>query len=267
MDFKVYYGTEKVKIEVTDIIVENLKVNEKFIIPSGDHQRSVIFGDPDINTLKRIYIEKDKLTKSYSHNVIIEITMQSIKDNNFDLDYCEGYVEQVPQQMSQIIDLLVQTKQTLEILEIGFNGGHSSQLFLKNCNCNVVSFDLNEHSYVKHAKNYIDTIYPNRHTLITGDSNYTVLNYYHSPFDIIFIDGGHDEIVAKNDLVNCKRLAHKDTIIIFDDTVFNENWIAPWNIGPNKAWTEFINSGFINKIDSVDYQFGRGMSWGKYKFS
>jgi hypothetical protein len=38
------------------------------------------------------------------------------------------------------------------ILEIGFNGGHSADLFLSSSLASVVSFDLGEYTYVHTAK-------------------------------------------------------------------------------------------------------------------
>ena len=114
----------------------------------------------------------------------------------------EGYCEQVPQQIEDLLNLLNEIK-PLKILEIGFNAGHSSELFLKNSKATVVSFDLGYHSYVYYAKKYIDSIYPDRHTLILGDSNITIKQFNEETFDIIFIDGGHDYECAKNDIINC----------------------------------------------------------------
>jgi predicted O-methyltransferase YrrM len=185
--------------------------------------------------------------------------------NVYNSEEIEGYCEQVPQQLTDL-KMLLQKLKPRNILEIGFNGAHSSNFFLENSQANVVSFDLNEHGYVKYGKIYIDTLYENRHTLITGDSTKCVPEYHHSKFDLIFIDGGHTHNISKTDLHNCKRLAHPSTIVIMDDTCFNRSWLANWNIGPNKAWTEAKNSGLVKEIATVDYTNGRGMSWGVYNF-
>jgi FkbM family methyltransferase len=173
----------------------------------------------------------------------------------------EGNSGQIPEQME---DLVYISKNAKNILEIGFNAGHSSELFLKNNpGCNIVSFDLGEHSYVQLTKEYIDYVYPNRHTLITGDSTISVPKYTPGfKFDLIFIDGGHQLEIAQQDLLNCILFAHSETIVAMDDITFDSN--ASWTVGPTRAWVDARKSGLLSEIVSKEYSPGRGMSWGKY---
>ena len=48
------------------------------------------------------------------------------------------------------------------ILEIGFNIGHSSLLFLNNTDAKVISFDLGCHNTVDLGKKFIDEMFPNQ---------------------------------------------------------------------------------------------------------
>ena len=181
----------------------------------------------------------------------------------------EGYTEQVPEQV-QILKALVNNDKIINVLEIGMNAGHSSCLFLENNKqCNVISFDIGNHDYVRVGKQYIDNKYPNRHELIISDSTISVPLYTNinkeSKMDLIFIDGGHDYETALNDLINCMNLSHKDTILIMDDTIINNNAnIADWNIGPTQAWNKLKSYNLIEEKESYVFSYGRGMSIGKY---
>jgi len=182
---------------------------------------------------------------------------------NFD----EGFSQQVEEQTSFLKNIVINPS-IKYVMEIGFNGGHSSELFLSsNQNIEVVSFDIGEHSYVKLGKEFIDKTYPNRHQLIIGNSLETVPYYSNNvnkKFDVIFIDGGHIYDVAKGDIINCKKLAHDKSIVIMDDTIINDNWLRHWNLGPNRAWKEAKEWNIIKELGSVDYSPGRGQSWGYY---
>ena len=157
------------------------------------------------------------------------------------------------------------------IMEIGFNAGHSADLFL-SCreDIKLVSFDLGIHEYVSYGKTFIDFKYPFRHSLILGDSKKTVPEFAAAhqdmKFDLIFIDGDHSELGALHDLVNCKKLAHASSVVVLDDTR-KEHPMKSWNIGPNVAWQKCKQGDYVTEISSEDYNAGncpRGQTWGFY---
>ena len=165
---------------------------------------------------------------------------------------------------------MVSNKNIKRVIEIGFNGGHSADLFLSsNPDIHLISFDLGSHSYVQHGKKYIDMKYPERHTLILGDSRETVPEFYRTnpttTFDFIFIDGGHYTGVPESDLSNCRVLSHKDTLVVMNDT--RQQNIKPWNIEPNQVWTKYCNKGWITSFGSVDFSDTHGISFGKYRLT
>jgi predicted O-methyltransferase YrrM len=170
----------------------------------------------------------------------------------------EGHSQLCLPKTSHLIHLC---KDCTNIMEIGFNAGHSAETFLKHTTGHVTSFDLGEHPYVHTAKEYIDEMYPGRHTLILGDSRVTVPEYGvvgAGHFDLLFIDGGHEYDIAKEDIKNCIPLAKPEAIFIMDDTMYNSEWIQPYTLGPTKAWLE----SDIVRVGYADYYHGYGMSWG-----
>jgi predicted O-methyltransferase YrrM len=186
---------------------------------------------------------------------------------SINLTITEGHIQIYPKYVEFMSRLI--NRPNLNIMEIGFNAGHSSELFLKSSpNSNVTSFDIGLHNYTIYGKEYIDQNFPNRHLLIIGDSVRSVPTFSktESKFDIIFIDGGHMYETARADLINCKSLATKDTIVIVDDTIYTKSLIRGWNEGPTRAWIEAVGEKIVYESGTIEFAPGFGCSWGVYNF-
>lgn len=131
----------------------------------------------------------------------------------------EGYCTEAQKQIFN--ERLAELPDIQSVLEIGFNAGHSSEIFLKSSdNIELVSFDINHHPYTKVGVEFMQKKYLDRFTFIPGNSAETVKAYAASSgkkFDLIYIDGCHEYHIALCDIFNCRKLAHDDTVVWIDD--------------------------------------------------
>ena len=140
-------------------------------------------------------------------------------------------------------NLYILTKSAKNVLEIGFNGGHSTALFLHaNPKIEILSFDIAHHKYTLPCVEYLKSL---NYTIefVKGSSDITIPKYeVKTTYDIICIDGGHGYEIAEKDLINCKKFAHENTFIVFDDT--------------HCLHLQKLLSYYLNKelIEEVDYQ-------------
>ncbi len=181
----------------------------------------------------------------------------------------QGYSQQIPAQVERLRALTLE-RRPRRILEIGFNAGHSAEIFLSTTpDSLLVSFDLGHVPAVVVGKEHIDATFPGRHTLVVGDSTASVPAFTAlAPdirFDLIFIDGGHTYDIARADILNCAALAGESCVVMVDDTIFTPAWEQHYTIGPTKAWTEAVQAGSVTEAGREEYALGRGMVWGRYR--
>ena len=231
-------------------------------------------------------------TRESDHDELFHGLTNAIADYHI----VEGGSFQITHQVARLRELISQSSPTA-IMEIGFNAGHSALLFLAITppTTKVVSFDLGEYAYVFAAKRYIDSVFPGRHTLVTGDSTTTVVKYEEQVahrmknpltapplrFDFIFIDGGHQQDVPLKDILNSQRFAAgPHTIVAIDDICRVPERHAHYTIEPTKAWAQMVGAGIVEEHGFDDYYElmvkdniikdecrSRGMAWGRYCFT
>lgn len=133
----------------------------------------------------------------------------------------------------------------VDILEIGFNAGHSALLYLiSNSYSKIHFFDLGEHAYSRGCFNYLSRQFPDRMSVTWGDSTLTVPSHPISVFDLIHIDGGHSRYVAESDFYNCRPFANEYTYLIVDD--YDGPILTP-------LCNQFVRYHKVDKLDLLFY--------------
>ena len=184
---------------------------------------------------------------------------------------CEGNVfwlhfDPEHQEMSKFLNkrlnLFNYSQKAQSIMEIGFNAGHSSLLYmLSNPTSTLQLFDLGAHSYTRACFDYLSSQFPNRMKIQYGDSCQTLPAYIAENtgkvFDMIHIDGGHDEDVVRSDILNSIQLSDGKTVFISDDD--EQEHIARLNRKYFEALSDALPSEYqyVGKIISPpgDYDF------------
>lgn len=134
-------------------------------------------------------------------------------------------------------NLMTLAKPARNILEIGFNAGHSALLFLlSNPLSNLTVVDLLNHPYAQDCFDYLNTEFPGRLHLICGDSRTVLESLAGQVFDLIHLDGGK-ELTITSDLSLTRGLAAPDHVIVIDDTQ---------NLNLNALLTQFADTGHLS---------------------
>lgn len=150
-----------------------------------------------------------------------------LEGNIFMIHNTFQYTNVFENKVKNIVSLLL-NQNINSVLEIGFNSGFSALLMLMtNPNITLTCVDLGNHMYTVPCYEKIKEFYGDRINLIIGNSVNTLPNLTDC-YDLIHIDGGHDDFVATNDIVNCYHLSKNRTILIMDDYDFT-NLHALWN--------------------------------------
>lgn len=177
-------------------------------------------------------------------NTIIEFenTVEEIK-NNYSW---EGYISR--SQGLNLTKFIVSHPEIKNICEIGFNLGMSSAYMLNiSEKINVCSFDLVNCKSKVIQKNAIDFYFPERHTLIVGDSRNTIPSFsklFKEPFfDFIFLDGGHTNDIPENDMFNSLELLKPGGFMCIDDYIEKD-----WCNGVIKGYKKILEKNLVKEL-------------------
>lgn len=104
------------------------------------------------------------------------------------------------------------------VLEVGFNAGHSALIMLLvNNDVMLTVIDICQHPYTESCFDYLTMLFPNRLKLIKGDSTVVMHELKGEKFDLIHYDGGKEKTILQ-DLKNSVQLVADDHILLIDDT-------------------------------------------------
>lgn len=106
------------------------------------------------------------------------------------------------------------------VLEIGFNAGHSAMLLLTaNPNLKYTAIDLCCNPYVLRCYDYLKSVFADRIELIQGNSSEKLpeLLAHGAPYDGYIIDGDHTTEVTYSDLLNTVKYSTNGSVVCVDD--------------------------------------------------
>lgn len=210
--------------------------NTEFVIPQKHLQRlqenlKLLYKRPriDLETFFRCYEDydvgavcNDLIQKNESIiqdlNDIIQKSGESLEGNIFYEHLSKDFVLNKDWDHKRW-NMFYYSRLSVDIMEIGFNAGHSGLLYLlSNPYSHIQFFDLGYHTYSRSCFEYLNEKFPGRLNVVWGDSTQTIPRAFGSVFDFIHIDGGHSRYVAESDFYNSKPLAANNCLVIIDDT-------------------------------------------------
>lgn len=136
-----------------------------------------------------------------------------------------------------------------KVAEVGFNGGLSAVITLATLpHVHVVSYDIGLHDWITKARDAVQSRFPNRHTLVIGDSRVTLPVAQPALYDMLFIDGGHEGDVPYSDLKHGVRLVKRGGWIIMDDYCpsFGPTVMNAWDTAVKEGWITQVGPNYLN---------------------
>lgn len=172
--------------------------------------------EPFWDELVNNYIQLTDIAYSYNNNIEGNI----YNDHNIPKSY-------VPEPnfllKRQVYALFSSANQN--IVEIGFNAGHSALLALTiNTNLKYTGIDIGHHNYVKPCFDFLKEKFGDRFDVIIGNSKEVVPNLFNlrpeldGKVDGWVVDGAHAQDEASVDIENIFILSKNNDRLLFDDT-------------------------------------------------
>lgn len=205
-----------------EMLLRNLKKTVDSLPSPGDYSGKKILGSPTPAAPPKQPLQLPKVAVESVNNFLRTWTEEKIP-------VTEG--QTVPAQIEAFIKFLTDNTDVKTILEIGFNAGLSSGVFLATRpDIKVISVDIGHHEYILPAQKLISRVFPGRHQLIVGDSADVLpqlLDTLKMSPDLIFLDGAHTEPVVSQDVTNCLALMKPGSWMLIDDVHLKNQQYQP----------------------------------------
>ena len=159
----------------------------------------------DIEELRYIKPSNTKINSYESNQLLDYYNDYNFKSNGYEIND-KGFKYEII-----INDIL--KKNTKHILEVGFNAGFLTSLFLFNSDAHVTSIGLMNYNYTWYGKLFIDYKFQNKHTFIMSTINNLVpLQRHNIKYDIIWIDGNYPNLYET--ILNLREHSNSDTTLV-----------------------------------------------------
>jgi predicted O-methyltransferase YrrM len=186
--------------------------------------------DADVKNIPVISVDEYKSVVEKAQNHISNLLNIVKKYTNNDLTLFEGnyfynhQTDRLCDDINKQINLfsIAKLNTSQNILEIGFNAGHSALIFLlANPSSKIYCFDTCQHKYTKPCFDYLDRNFPERLTLVEGRS-VEKMAVFKSKLpdlmcDVVHIDGDHEMSNANGDFFHSLAYAKYKAFLIFNN--------------------------------------------------
>jgi predicted O-methyltransferase YrrM len=162
--------------------------------------------------------------KGITYDYMEQYIRSLIEDHNGILKELEDYANQnnvpiVHKEVARFLELMINIKKPLKILELGTAIGYSAILMSISSkgNSEITTIERDEKMILLAAKNIEQHGFKDKIKIIQGDCM-EVLEQLNDRYDLIFMDAGKGHY--NHFLPHCMRLLNKDGIIIADNALF-----------------------------------------------